>query len=237
VTKRKNTRWLVYLPTGIALAFLLLQIAGSGVARAQNLLCASHSLNRDDAGRLKVAARAVVPKPAHVLVTDACVNPGHALGFLETQKILTAEGVQRWWDLICRRDSQEWSCDPPDFKQVFAMSVSVGGVAHPVELSFDKESSLGHARALASRAIEIYLDPTSQLPSCGESGAKEPDSLRAQSNLSPLPSGEKAIHVSVSSEAKDSVDLDDVDIRIDFRSGADAAGSEAVCWWQWVVVT
>ena len=51
MTKRRNTsRELAYLPTGSALAFLLLEIVG--VARARNLRCASHFLNRDDASRL-----------------------------------------------------------------------------------------------------------------------------------------------------------------------------------------
>ena len=124
MTKRKTTsRAWVYLPTGIALAFLLLEIAGSEVARAQNLLCASHSLNRDDASRLKVAARAVVPKSAHILVTDACLNPGHALGFVETQKVVTAEGVQQWWTMICRRDTEEWGCDARESKQFISITI------------------------------------------------------------------------------------------------------------------
>jgi hypothetical protein len=58
----------------IALA-ILLGVAVSEVARAQTLICASRSLNRDDASRLKVAARAVVPKSAHTLIESACVNP------------------------------------------------------------------------------------------------------------------------------------------------------------------
>ena len=62
-----------------ALAFLL-GVAVLEVAGAQYLICASHSLNRDDATRLKVAARLVVPKSNHVWIEGACVNPGGALG-------------------------------------------------------------------------------------------------------------------------------------------------------------
>jgi hypothetical protein len=231
-------RDLAYLGSGAAIALMvMLGITVPGVARAQMLKCASHSLNHNDANHLKVAARAALPTSADVLIERACVNPGRALGFVETQKIVTTEGVQQWWTMICRRDSQEWSCDPPDFKQFFAMSVSVGRMSRSVELIFDKESSLERVRVLASRAIEVYLDPTSQLPSCGVSSLEEGYLLRAQSRLSPLPSGEKTIHVSVTSDAKDSVALDDVNVRIDFRPNADAAHSEAVCWWQVVVVT
>jgi hypothetical protein len=91
-----TTRAFAGLGIGAALAVAaLLGVAVPGMARAQMLICESHSLNHDDANQLKVAARLVVPKSAHVLIEGACVNPGRALGFVETQRVVTAEGVQQ----------------------------------------------------------------------------------------------------------------------------------------------
>jgi hypothetical protein len=110
VTRRGMTvRTLGYLgmATGLALA-VLLGVSVPGVARTQTLICASHTLNRDDASRLKVAASAAVPVSAQVLIESACVNPGRALGFVETQKVVAAEGVQQWWTMTCHRNAKEW---------------------------------------------------------------------------------------------------------------------------------
>jgi hypothetical protein len=91
-------RILASLGFGAAIALAaLLGVAVPGVARAQTLICARHSLGHDDANQLKVAARAVVPKSAHIFIESACVNPGRALRFVETQRIVTAEGVRQWW--------------------------------------------------------------------------------------------------------------------------------------------
>jgi hypothetical protein len=116
------------------------------------------------------------------------------------------------------------------FTLAVLLGVAVPGVAH-------KESSLQRARIIAARAIEVYSDPTSRLPSCGVGGSEEGYLLRAQSSQSPLPSGEKAIRVNVSNESKNSVSFDDINVSIDFRPDATDAGYEAICWWQWVVVT
>jgi hypothetical protein len=125
MTRRGMTvRTLAGLRIGIALALtVLLGLAVPDIAHAQMLICASHSLNRDDANRLKIAARAVVPKSARVWVEGACLNPGGALGFVETRKVVTAEGVQQWWTLRCQRDAEDWECDAPGFKQFIATSI------------------------------------------------------------------------------------------------------------------
>lgn len=232
----RSSRVCLRIGGATALAFLL-GVAVPGVGHAQMLKCENDWLDEYDEMALRAAALKVLPKSVHINVTGACRNPDWARGYIESSKSVTAEGVQQWWQFVCRREARMWKCEPPAFKQLFALSVSVAGVSHPVELSFDKESSLERIRVLASRAIEAYLDPTSLLPSCGVSDPKESYRLRAQSSLGPLPSGENAIHVSVSSDAKDSVDLDDVGVRIDFRSSTDGAGFEAVCFWQLVVVT
>jgi hypothetical protein len=148
----RRSRVCLRIGVAAALAFLL-GVAVPEIVRAQTLICASHSLNRDDANRLKAAGRTVLPKSAHILIEGACLNPGRALGFVETQKIVTAEGVQQWWTTICRRDSKDWECDEPGFKQFIATRLEVAE-SHPVELSFDQGSSLERVRALAALAIE-----------------------------------------------------------------------------------
>jgi hypothetical protein len=216
---------------------ILLGVAVPGVGHAGMRKCEDHFLDADDEMRLRAAALKVLPKSVHLDEVGACPNPRNAYASISTKKGTSIEGVQQWYEFPCSRKAQPWQCDAPELKQSFAMSVKVAGASHLVELSFGKEFSLERARALASRAIEAYLDPTSQLPSCGVRSLEEAYRLRAQSSLNPLPSGEKAIHVSVSNAAEDSVALDDVNVRIDFRSSADAAGSEAACWWQLIVVT
>jgi hypothetical protein len=226
-------RSLAGLGIGSALAVAVL----SGVPRmahGQVLICARHTLSRDDANRLKVAASAVVPKSAHVWVEGACVNSGRALGFVETQKVVTAEGVQQWWTMQCRRKSKSWQCDEPTFKQFFATRLDVAGKSRPVELSFDQAPSLVHVRMLASRAIEVYADPDSRLPECGSKNPKESDQLRNWGHYNPLPTNNDVIHLSVS---QDSVEFDDFAVRIDFRSSADTSSFEAECWGLYIIVT
>jgi hypothetical protein len=223
---------------GAAFAFIVLfGAAAPDVASAGAFKCENWWLYEDDEMALRVAALKVLPRSVHIDDVAPCRNPHSAHAWISTKRGTSKEGIQQWYEFTCRREAQPWKCDQPEVKQLIATTVFVGGVSHPVELSFDKESSLKRAHVLASRAIEVYLDPASQLPSCGVSSLEEGYFLRAQSSLSPLPSGGKAIHVSVSNQAKDSVALDDVNVRIDFRPTADAAGSEAVCWWQVVVVT
>jgi hypothetical protein len=229
---------LVHLGIGVAITLaVLLGVAMPGVAQAGMRKCEDHFLDADDEMQLRAAALKVLPKSVHLDEVGACRNPRSADAWISTRKSTSIEGVQQWYEFTCSRMSQPWKCDPPEFKQSFAMSVKVAGVLHSVELSFGKESSLERARVLATRAIEVYFDPTSLLPACGVRDLNEADRLRAQSRLSPLPLGGDAIHVSVSNEAKDSVALDDVDVKIDFRPSADATGSEPVCWWQLIVVT
>jgi hypothetical protein len=129
---------------------------------------------------------------------------------------------------------KEWKCDPAEFKQLMATSVIVGGVSVPIELSFDKQSSLKRSRVIATRAIEVYANPASPLPSCGDKDPKESDRLGAH-NHTLLPTGGKLVDVSVSKDA--SVTMDDVDVDIEFPRNPDDAGSEALCWWQVVIVT
>ena len=233
-----TVRILAYLGIWAALALaVVFGIAVPRVGQAGMLKCETDWLYDYDEMALRAAALKVLPKSVHLVVTGACRNPDWAYGFIETKKITTQEGVQQWWQFNCQREPRMWKCEQPEFKQLFALSVSIAGVSHLVELSFGKESSLERVRDLASRAIEVYADPVSRLPACGTKGLKESDQLGKWDHHGPLPTGDNAIHISVSSDAKDSVDLDDVDVRIEFRPTADTAGFEAECWWIVVIVT
>lgn len=217
----------VALGVAVLIAFTLPKIAHAGMRKCEN-----HFLDADDDMQLRAAALKVLPKSAHLDEVGACRNPRSANAWISTRKDESIEGVQQWYEFACSRKSQPWKCEPPEFKQSFAMRVNVAGASHLVELSFGRESSLERARALASRAIEAYLDPTSLLPACEVNDLNESDRLRAQSSHSPLPAGDKAIRVKVSNEAKTSVTFDDVNVSIDFRPNG-----TAVCWWQMIVVT
>jgi hypothetical protein len=198
---------------------VLFGLTAPRVVHAGMRKCEDHFLDADDDMRLREAALKVLPKSAHLDEVGACRNPRSADAWISTKKGTSSEGVQQWYEFTCSRKAQPWRCEPPEFKETFAMSVNVAGVSHLVELSFGKESSLECARVLASRAIEAYLDPTSLLPSCGVRDLNDSDRLRAQSSLSALPSGENAIHASLPNDAKDSVTL--VRSREDSASHAD----------------
>jgi hypothetical protein len=231
-------RTLSYFGIGAAIALaVVLGIAAPGVGHAGMLKCEDHFLEDIDEMQLRAAAIKVLPRSVHIVVTGACRNPGWAYGFIETKKTTTPEGVRQWYELICRRMAQPWQCEPPEFKQLFVIEASIGGVLHPVELSFGKDTSLELARVLAPRAIDVYAESDSRLPSCGVSEPKESDLLRAKHNHQSLPAGKEVVHVSVADDPKLSVTLDDVDVAIDFKSPGHARGLEAVCWWDVIVVT
>lgn len=226
------------LGTGAALAVaVLLEVAAPGVARAQNLLCASHSLSRDDASRLKVAARAVVPT-SEVFVMGACRNPGRALGFVETNRTFTSERVKQWRTLSCTREEQDWTCDPPEFKQSIKLSLSIGHAERHVVLAFDQQTPLDRAKSLTSRALSLYADPKASLESCSSDGLDDQRwqalhwQYRGQFERGP-------IHVTVYREhGRDTVTLDDISVNIRFSvNPGEAAGPSKVCWEEFIVVT
>ena len=90
----------------------------------------------------------------------------------------------------------------------------MSGSERQIALSFDKDTTLDRARMLASRAIEIYMDPTSRLPECasGKLNDSKLVDLR-RDNLPPTETG--PIQVSVSrNDRGEAVWLHDVDVEI-----------------------
>jgi hypothetical protein len=114
----------------------------------------------------------------NLVATGACWNPDFARLGLETSKVRTPEGVQQWWVMLCERDDSNWSCDPPEFKQSILVTLPVCNETHRVELSFDTLTSLERARALAERALAIYADPTSRVPTCSSEDVELEDVYR-----------------------------------------------------------
>jgi hypothetical protein len=235
--RTSKSRGLVCLLAGLALIlFVLVEVAGSGVARAQMRACESHFLNREDSSRLKIVARAMVPTSS-VFVVGACRNPGDAQGFVETKKTFTSERVKQWWTISCARVEQDWTCDSPAFKQLTKISIGIGHAKRSVVLAFDQQTSLDHAKSLTSRALAIYSDPAAQLPNCNPDYTNDLRwrSLRWQYRRQ-FEHG--AIDVTVYREdGLDTVTLDDISVNIRFPIDPDEASASNVCWEEFIVVT
>jgi hypothetical protein len=117
------------------------------------------------------------------------------------------------------------------------MLLLVGGKTRRVALTFDKDTALGRAQQLSSRALTLFADPASLLRSCSSRVLDSHwASLRARHLL---PAGKNPLHVSVTVDGgTNSVTLEDVQIEIRFPLGTDdATGSTTQCWNEWVVVT
>src|SRR5580704_9859723 len=100
-----------------AIVFLLLgtMFVAQGKAAAAVLKCASHSLNREDAFKVKAIARSSLPRSTQSSLSWACWNPENAYARIETRQSGTPDGVKRWWEILCRREGQaEWHCDPAE---------------------------------------------------------------------------------------------------------------------------
>ena len=186
---------------------------------------------------LRVAALKVLPKSTHLEEVAPCRNPDSAHAWISTKKGTSKEGVQQWYEFTCRRKAQLWNCEAPEFKQMINTSLTVDGTSHEVELSFEKDISLGRARVLASRAIVIYRDPTSRLPDCQTDKSKQSDpfSLYQRDGLA---LDKDPIHISVERDAgHEAVVLEDVAAIIGFAAASDDASGSAVCWDDYIVLS
>jgi hypothetical protein len=222
--RRSHGAWAVS-----AVAICLGCVVARGSVSAAELTCASRTLSGADEQRLRAAARTVLPKPAELSVLTPCKNPTWALGSIATRKVTTAEGVEQWWEFICRRETLPWTCDKPEFKQFIELSLELEGRSRKIELSFDAQTTLGGARVLAARALAIYADPNLRLPGCERGGHKDPGLLDLRRGHQ-LPSGTDAIHIGVSrAERADIVWLEDVSVDIEFND-------ETPCWNDMIIV-
>jgi hypothetical protein len=220
----------------MAHALALMGVPDATIAGA--IQCESHSLNRDDQSRVEAVARTVLPRSARLSISAACRNPRDARAAVATLKSITSDGVDQWWQVLCRREEFEWQCDPAEFKQLIKLSLSIGDQSHEVELSFDKRTPLQRAEILAARALNIYADPDSRLPGCEIAGFKD-RALVDVHRGDALPAGSRAVHLTLSSDGViESIFLDDVQVVIEFPADRDgAAKPQASCWNDAVVVS
>ena len=131
IGRRSPSHWLVCFSVTVAVAtIVLLVVAVPGVGYAQALKCERDWLEKDDEMTLRAAALKVLPKSVDMVITRGCRTADWTYGFIETQKNITGEGVQQWYEFTCRRKRQPWICDPPEFKQFISTSIVVGTVSH-----------------------------------------------------------------------------------------------------------
>jgi hypothetical protein len=223
------------------IAVLILACAGASVAprgaTAQMLKCEFRTLQREDEQRLVASAKALLPGDVEPFVAHPCRNPDGATASIITAHIKAGSGVLHWWELACQRKPEDWQCDSPLLKQFISTPLLVGGKPRRVALRFDKDTTLRRAQQLASRALTLFADPASQLPSCSSRVLDSHWASLRTRHL--LPAGKKPLHVSVNIDGgTNSVTLEDVQIEIRFPLDTDeASGSAAQCWNEWVIVT
>jgi len=190
------------------------------VARIHN--CEHASLLPEDAERLYLVARHVLPAHHELMLAERCRWSDSAFAWVTTAKVTAENGVAQWWMASCSRDARNWTCDQGVFHQEIEKSVDVGGVSRQVKISFDGETSLETAESLASEALKIYVKTTAILPYC--SGVQGQESRwRVLRESHPLPTPNEEIHLTVTRDKEriwiwfgDFVRPDDVQIGIDF---------------------
>lgn len=222
--------------SSIVSLILFATLLAPGTAVAGAFKCDSHWLYEDDEDQLRATAEAALPKSARLETVAPCryLNSAHA--WISTRKATSAEGVQQWWEITCWRRALRWQCDPPEFNQLILLSLAVEGGDRQTALSFNKDTTLDRARVLATRAIDIYVDPTSRLPECAS--GKLNDSKLVDLRRDNLPPTDKGpIQASVSRDARgESVWLHDVDVEIAFPAGGTGASDRAPSCWNVVIV-
>jgi hypothetical protein len=218
---------------GTALAATVLFAVAPDARAKPPLKCENPLLFRADEKRLIAAARRVLPPDLKPLVSGQCRWTDSAFALITTEKFTEDTGVTHWWVSSCDRDERDWTCRPAEFQQEIATQFVVGGIPRNARLSFDGETSLEVAKALASRALTIYANAAPQLPYC--KGIKGQESRwRIFRESHPLPIGNQQIHLTVGLDGEtetvwfgDLVLPDDAQIGIDFPFADDQSAS---CW-------
>jgi hypothetical protein len=221
---------------GAALAFLV-GVAVPQSATAGAFKCEDRILGAIDEMRLRRAALKVLPKSVHLDEVVPCRNPDSAHVWISTKKIASLEGVGQWYEFTCRRDAQWWKCEIPEFRQMINTSLTVVGTSHQVQLSFEKDISLGRASTLASRALAIYWDSTSRLPGCGSQPSEESDlfNLYQRNGLS---LNKDPVRISVEHNAgREAVVLEDVAAIIGFAAPSTDDSATAICWNDYITLS
>jgi hypothetical protein len=185
-----------YLAVGALLAVLSPRAALASIRQCEN-----PSLLAEDEGRLFETVRLVLPPRVQPMLADRCRWPGSAFAWITTKKMTDASGVTRWWLSSCARDRYRWTCEPAVLQQEFEARFMIADITHHVKISFDRETSPAIAKTLVSQALESYASPTPPFPYCRERQGQE-SKWGVLRDGHPLPAGDEAIHVTVSSDGK-----------------------------------
>jgi hypothetical protein len=204
------------------------------LAQAQQLRCDSQTLSISDERRLMATARVALPSSVKPHVSSRCRVEHWAHAWIETAHTRTAEGVRQWWELACQRSDRAWTCDDPNFKQLYDMQLRLGDQQRAVELTFDKNTSLSDALSRATQALTLYVDPAARVAECGSGNVEEAAWEKIRGDYR-LPEKARPLQVTATRHSGlSSVMLDDIQIEIRFPF---EVGAPTPCWAQWIVVT
>jgi hypothetical protein len=226
----RNMNIRIVLLAGAMLAFM-----SPGNTLASIRKCENPTLLVEDEKQLFEAAKLVLPTQTQPMLADRCRWSESAFAWITTKKNTDANGVVRWWISSCARDRYRWTCEPAMLQQLVVASFVVADIAHQVKISFDRQTRPAVAKALVSRALESYASATPPFPNCREAQGQE-SKWGALRDGHPLPTGDEAIHVTVSSDGKmtETVWFGDIlsadDALIGIRLPAGARQKSAPCW-------
>jgi hypothetical protein len=213
----------------------LLVVTSPRNALASIRKCDNPTLLAEDERQLFEIVKLVLPPQAQPMLADRCRWSDSAFAWITTKKNTDVNGVTRWWISSCARDRYRWTCEPAVLQQQFEARFIIADVAHQVKISFDRETSPAMAKTLVSQALESYASPTPPLPYCRDTQGQE-SKWGVSRDDHPLPTGDEAIHVTVSSDGKmtatvwfgDLVSAEDAQIGI--RLPAAARQKPEPCW-------
>jgi hypothetical protein len=199
--------------------------------------CEFRKLQPNDERRLVASARTSLPPDLEMFVTHPCRNGGSAHAGIVTEHVKESNGVLHWWEFTCRRDAEDWHCDPAERKQFINTSLRLRGRPRQVAISFGKDTTLSQARELSLEAINLYADPASQVPPCSTDLIESRWAvIRARDKLPP-PKMPIHVEVSVNTEAN-SVMLSDINVEIRLpRSTDNVSNLTTACFNEFVVIT
>jgi len=212
-------------------AFLVPPDAAAHIAR-----CNSPALLPGDEERVTVAARRILPPNVEPVVSRRCVLQNRAYAEITTAKVPDGPGTTHWWVADCHRELGDWICNPAQFMREIVQRLVINGKALEVSITMDSGTPIEAAQSIVTRALELYLSPSSTLPYCGglEGGESRWRGLRV---LKLLPSGEARIPVVVQQFVKTAVVLfdeiirpDDMKIQLQFPIGSENQDSTRACW-------
>jgi len=207
------------------------------IADAQMLKCEFRILQPSDERRLIASVRPSLPPGLETFVTHPCRNGTSARAGIVTEHVKESNGVLHWWELTCRRDAEDWKCDPAEFKQFINTPLLFRGRPRQVAISFGKDTTLSQARQLSFEAINLYVDPASLVRSCSTDVIESRWAvIRARDKLPPP---KRPIHVEVSADADtNSVMLSDINVEIRLpRSNGNVSNPTTACFNEFVVVS